>query len=161
MIFSNLFFPNSAFWSTEWSETDFRYIYLFPCVPSACVLKTLKKMRPHPASGFSAHYRVLIACSMVQRVMWVHWSTKTHAISPSKRCLAVLHKAYLICITLALWCGIAYHINSCNLSHYFGSDLLHYQQSCSSSNATIAHPQLAPLREAAAANKLNMCHWAC
>lgn len=44
----------------------------------------------------------LIACSMVQCVMWVHWSTKTHAISPSKRCLAMLHKAHLICITLAL-----------------------------------------------------------
>lgn len=121
-----------------------RSFSVFLCFPSAGVVKTLKEMRLHSASGSFAHYHVLIACSMVQCVMRVHWSTKTHAISPSKRCLAMLHKAHLICITLALWCGIAYYINSCNLSNNFGSDLLHYQRH-SSSNATVARLQFFPL----------------
>lgn len=116
----------------------------FPCFPSTALVRTLKEARLHSASGSFAHYRVLIACSMVQCVMWVHWSTKTHAISPSKRCLAMLHKAHLICITLALWCGIAYYINSCNLSNNFGSDLLHCQHH-SRSNATATHLHFLPL----------------
>lgn len=85
-------------------------------------------------SGGLSHYHVLIACSMVQYVLRVHQSTKTHAISLSKCCLAMLHKAHLICITLALWCSIAYYINNCNLSNSFGSDLLHDQHRSSNSS---------------------------
>ncbi len=159
MIFSNVSeldcdCPKNVFFlPVEWNHFDFLQIRKSPEIrqwihsgfPSAGVVKPSKETRPHSASGSFAHYHVLIACSMVQRVMWVHWSTKTHAISPSKRCLAMLHKAHLICITLALWCGIAYYINSCNLSNNFGSDLLHYQHNGGSSNTAITHLQFFPL----------------
>lgn len=129
----------------KWRKLLDIHQWIFPCFPSAGVEKALKETRIHSASGGFAHYHVLIACSMVRRVMWVHWSTKTHAISPSKRCLAMLHKAHLICITLALWCGIAYYINSCNLSNNFGSDLPHYQNHCRSSTTTSTRLQFFPL----------------
>lgn len=115
----------------------------YPRFPSPGVVETLKEMGSHLASCILTHYHVLIACSMERHFMWVHWSTKAHVISPSKRCLAMPHKAHLICITLALWCGIAYYTNSSNLSNNFGSDLLHYQHR-SSRSSTGAHLHFSP-----------------